>query len=310
MAVTKRAWMLLLPLVGGLCATGCHGWPEAAPSTSWLKRNPLGAAPAAGKVVQLDVAILERPLGDPFLNKELWQHTDEMIVDLDRKAAVEDNGFRVGQIVGMTPTKLQELLTSPRYCINPRRRMVPNGQSVAQYLGPVWPRCEFEIQQGKQVLTEALDQARFCLDVKATLTDDGRSRLVFTPKVENGENALPFQPDPDKSVWTIRVDRPSKTYKDVSWEVVLAPGEYLVIGGILEKTKSLGRRSFVDDTDTPAVGAPAGGAPVQRLLVLRTARSTTGAETGEPTLEDMARSSPSPCLAVQASMNAVRANRE
>src|SRR5207247_4496708 len=98
---------------------GCDSLPESARTTAWLKRTPFASPAANSQVVQLDVAILERPLGDPFLDKELWQHTDEMIVDLDRKAAVEDNGYRVGQIIGMTPGKLQDLLKSPRSCINP-----------------------------------------------------------------------------------------------------------------------------------------------------------------------------------------------
>jgi hypothetical protein len=298
--VAKRNWSILVLLVWLVSAAGCAVLPEPVRTTSWLKRQ--GPLPAGldGQVVQLDVALLERPLGDAFLNQELWQHTDEMIIDLDRKAAVEDNGFRVGQIVGMTPGKLQDLLKSERYCINPRRRFLPSGHNVRQYLGPISPRCEFVVQHGNRTLEVALDQARFCLDVTATLTGDGKTRLSFTPKVENGENTLPFQPDPDQQSWTLRVEKPCKTYKELGWEVVLAPGEYLVIGPILQKDKSLGFRAFVQE----------GGNPAQRLLVLRTSRSQNGGDTGEPTLEDIARSSRSPCLALQATMTAVRASGE
>ena len=34
--------------------------------------------------MHLDVHLLERPLDDPFINQELWQHTDEMIVHFIR----------------------------------------------------------------------------------------------------------------------------------------------------------------------------------------------------------------------------------
>lgn len=287
--------MLWLALLGG-----CAALPEPWQTTSWSKHPSSGSGSLDSQVVQLDVALLERPLGDPYLNKELWQYTDEMIIDMDHKAAVEDNGFRVGQIVGMTPAKLQELLKSERYCINPRRRLVPAGHSVSQYLGPVWPHCDYVVHQGKQSLETAVDQARFCLDVTPTLTSDGKTRLAFTPKVETGENALPFQPDPAQQSWTIRVEKPCRTYQDLGWEVVLAPGEYLVIGAMVQREKSLGQRSFVQE----------GSSPVQRLLVLRTSRAPHGDTTGEPTLEDIARSSRSPCLARQATMSAVRANAE
>jgi hypothetical protein len=296
--VAKLIRSSLVLLVGLASIAGCETLPTTGRSTSWVKRS---VAPGAdSQVVQLDIALLERPLGDAFLNHELWQHTDELIVELDRKAAVEDNGLRVGQIVGMTPGKLHDLLKSERYCINPRRRLVPSGQSVLQILGPVLPRCEFMVQDGKKAQEVALDQARFCLDVKATLTGDGKTRLSFTPKVENGEIALPFQPDPEQSAWTLRVDKPCNVYKEAGWDVVVAPGEYLVVGAILEKSKSLGHRAFVQED----------GAAVQRLLVLRTSRSRTGNDSGEPTLEDIARARPSPCLAVQATMSAVRANSE
>lgn len=298
--VQRIQWVLLGSLLVSLSLAGCAVLPEPVKTTSWLKGKSPFPAPTDAQTVQLDVALLERPLGDSFLNKELWQHTDEMIVDLDRKAAVEDNGFRVGQIVGMTPGKLQDLLKSPRCCINPRRRLIPSGHAVTQYLGPIWPRAEFVVQRGQQIQEAGFDQARFCLEVKPSLTSDGKTKLHFFPKVENGQAALPFQPDPEQSTWTLRVERPSETYKDLGWEVVLSPGEYLVIGGILEKDKSLGHRSFIQED----------GSPVQRLLVLRTSRSQNGGDTGEPTLEDMARAKNSPCLAAQATMNAVRASGE
>jgi hypothetical protein len=252
------------------------------------------------EIVLLDVRVLERPVGDPFINQELWQHTDELVVDLDRKAAVEDNGFRVGQIVGMTPGKFQDLLKSERYCVNPRRHVIPSGHCVTPYLGPAWSRAEFVLQHGKETQQVALERARFGLEVKATLAGDGKTRLSFTPKVENGETVLPFQPDPEQQAWTMRVDKPCRNYPELGWDVWLAPGEYLVIGGILPKEKSLGHRSFVQED----------GNPMQRLLVLCTSRALNAGDAGEPAQESSTRSHSSPCLAVQASMSAVRASEE
>ena len=298
--MAKPSWLILIALVWIICLGGCTVLPEPAQQTSWLKsQHPLNAA-MEGEVVLLDVRILERPLGDPFINQELWQHTDELVVDLDRKATVEDNGFRVGQIVGMTPGKFQDLLKSQRYCVDPRRHVVPSGHSITPYLAPVRARAEFVLQEGKQSHEVLLERARFGLEVKATLTGDGKTRLSFIPKVENGEATLPFQPDPEQQAWTIRVDRPCRSYPELSWDVVLAPGEYLVIGAILPKEKSLGHRSFVHEE----------GNSVQRLLVLCTGKAPSAADTGEHALEGISRGHPSPCLAVQASMTAVRASEE
>jgi len=298
--VAKRDWSILGLLVCLLGMTGCAVLPEPARTTSWLRRQNPFAKSIDDQEVKLFVALLERPIEDPFINQELWSHTDEMIVDMDRKAAVDDNGYRVGQIVGMPPGKLQDLLKSERYCLNSRCRIMPSGHSVPVFLGPVLPTCEFVVQEGKNTHEETLDKTRFCFDVKGTLTNDGKTRLTFTPKVEYGENTLPFVPDPDQNAWTIRIERPSTMYKELSWDVVLAPGEYLVVGAILDKDKSLGHRSFVQEE----------GTGVQRLLVLRTARSVNGGDSHEPTMEDIARSQTSPCLALQASMTAVRGSGE
>jgi len=297
--VVKRLSILIL-FVGPLCLVGCATVPEPVRKTSWLQRQQPFGAGMEGQVVQLDVRVLERPVGDPFINQELWQHTDEMVVDLERKAAVEDNGFRVGQIVGMTPVKFQELLNSERYCVNPRRHLVPSGHSVTPSIGPAWARGDYVVQDGKQIDETALEQARFYLEVKATLTSDGKTRLSFVPKVESGETTLPFQADPDQQAWTMRVDKPCRNYPKAGWDVVLAPGEHLVIGAILQKEKTLGHRSFVQEQ----------GNLVQRLLVLSTNRAPSSADAAEISLREVARCHPSPCLAVQASGTALRAGAE
>src|SRR5262249_2517256 len=160
--VSKRSWLLLAPvLFMGL--GGCAVFQDTSKVTSWLKRS---RAPALdSNVVQVDVALIERPLGDEFLNKELWTHTDEMIVDIERRGVSEDDGFRVGPLVGGTPSGLQTLLKSPRACINPRRRMVLSGHTVSQILGSDKIQASFTIHQGTRSEEVTLTQARFCLDV-------------------------------------------------------------------------------------------------------------------------------------------------
>lgn len=289
-----RIYLSLAPVLL-LALGGCATLPEPTKATSWLKR--LRTPGLDANVVQIDVALIERPVGDNFLNNELWTHTDEMIVDIERKGLVEDNGYRVGQVVGGTPIGLQTLLHSERACVNPRRRLVPAGLPVTQVLSGNLATASVHVFQGKQKQEISVDRARFCLEVVPTLTTDGRTKLCIAPKLETGETMLPFQPDPDKSTWSLRVERPAKTFKNVSWDVTLAPGEFLVIGARLDRPNTLGHRSFVvDDLSNP----------MQRLLVIRTTRSITGGDTGEPTLEDLSRASRSPCLAVQAGMTAAR----
>lgn len=292
--MAKRCRGALLPL-WCLWLAGCLTTAsDQAPSALTTRMRPQLAADS----VIIDFALLERPLGDPYFNHELWTHTDELIVDLEKKAALEDNGLRVGQLVGMTPAQLQTLLSSVRWCTNPRRTLLPAGKTTTYHLSPVLPHCDYDLFLGGQKHELQVDQARFCLDVVAALTADGKTKLTFTPKVETGEKVLPFQPSPDQSTWEFTIGRPAKAYQELSWQAALAPNEYFVVGARLDKPGTLGYQAFAQD-DVPQ--------PVQRLLVIRTNRSLEAAD--QPTLEDVARASSSPPLAVQATMSAVRASR-
>ncbi len=290
----KSLLVLILLLAGG-CLT-----PEPTRSSSWLKKFSSASLALGGDKVLMDIALLERSEGDPYLNHDLWLSTDEQIVPLEQKARLEDNGFRVGQIVGTTPAALQTLLTSERCCVNPRRRLVQSGYTASQLLGPIRAECRYQVQEDGPTAEITLGNAQFLLDVMPALTSDGRTRLRFTPRVEFGEALPNFRPAPDRSGWTLQLERPSKNYPQLSWEVVLRPNEYLVIGARPDKPLSLGQQAFVQTQGSQAV---------QRLLVIRTSRPPRGSDADdEPTLEDLARAGPSPPLALQATMTAVRAN--
>lgn len=285
----------LLPLACFLLAGCLTTGPGQSTSTLTARLRPQLAADS----VIIDFVLLERPLGDPYFNHELWTHTDELIVDLEKKAALEDNGLRVGQLVGMTPAQLQTLLTSERWCLNPRRTSLPAGKTTTYHLGPVLAHCDYDLFLGGQKHELQADQARFALDVVAALTADGKTKLTFTPKVETGEKVLPFQPAPELSQWEIAIGRPAKAYPALGWEASLAPNEYFVVGARLDKPGTLGYQAFAQD-DVPR--------PVQRLLVIRTNRSLEAVD--QPTLEDVARAGNTPPpLALQATMSAVRASR-
>ena len=293
--MARIAWKSLGIIV--LCLAGGCVTPSAPAKTSmsWLKA--IGGHDDNSELIQIDAALLERPIEDPFLSREIWGAADHMVVSLDRRDALEANGFRVGQIVGMTPSKLQELLRSERWCLDPRRRMVQSGNTIQQALSKEMPECSYEVKNGKEAETVELQKVRFLFDITATLTSDGKSRLKFVPKVENGEAQLPFEANPEKSSWTLKVDRAARVYPDLGWELNVAPNSYLIIGADLEMPNSLAYRAFVQDVD---------GRQVQRVLILRTSRRSKDAEPSEPTLEDIARASTSPPLAAQA----VRASRQ
>lgn len=296
-------WLGLFLVVLGACAAlgGCAALePERAPAL--FKNSTAFVLPP--DYVQMDVALLERPLGDPYINAELWNSTDENVVALENRPALDDNGFRVGQIVGMPPGGLQALLCSKRSCINPRRWMLPTGPAAASAksrirLGGHQAESGFLLKEEGKATEVVLDNVQYQLEVEPALTKDGRIRLRFIPRVEYGDLTRTVTVPPDRSDFVVQVEMPSKSYPRLAWEVTLASNEYLVIGGHYDQPQSLGCQAFARED---------GPVPVQRLLVIRASRSPDGGETDLPTLEDFARGGGPPPLALQATFSAVRAN--
>jgi hypothetical protein len=241
-------------------AAGCTP-VEKVSSTSWLPRLPSFQGPVGPDVVQMEVALLERPLGDPYINKDLWQFADERVVGPDRKAVMEGSGFRIGQVSGrLTPSGLLALLTSKRCCANPRALRVHAGHPTPLELGPALPVCRFQIDQDGQPVTAEFAQAQCRLVVVPSLAGDGKTVLRFTPQVVHGAAAQVYRVTDDHTGLTMVTQRPTQDYPDLSWEATLAPDEYLVVGGCYDKPGTLGHQSFVRPDEAP---------PVQRLLVVR-----------------------------------------
>jgi hypothetical protein len=229
--------------------------------------------PAGADIVRMDVALLERRAGDAYLNEGLWTLADEGGVPLESRATLEENGLRIGQIGGLPPPELLALLTSERSCANPRQIRLHAGDAKDLLLGPVLPACRFQLRPDGESDPVALEQAQFMLTVVPTLTRDGRVCLHFTPQVEHGEAQLVAGPAADHSGMVLQRQRAVNRYNALSWDVTLAPNEYVVVGARAQRRESLGYQAFVRPQESP---------PVQRLLVIRTSRTAPGAPDDTP----------------------------
>src|SRR5262249_42205726 len=154
---------------------------------------------------------------------------------------------------GMTPARLQTLLTSDRSCINPRRLFLRAGHSTVLALGPPVATCRFQVPSDGEAEAIVLEQAECTLTLVPSLGDDGQARLQFTPVVRHGEKTMVTRALPDG--WTLQEERPSKTFSGLSWDISLPPNYYLIVGGRSESPGTLGCQCFLRP-DEPA--------PVQR----------------------------------------------
>jgi hypothetical protein len=266
MGVMRHCQAVALALLAGPLA-GC--FPVAPQQSSSPYGPPTFASPGGRDAVQLEVAVLERPVGDRFINRDLWELADEE-ANLDRKVALESNGFRVCQIGGTPPARLLALLRSERSCANPRRLSLAAGKATPVVLGPVWPRCDFELHRGALAVPVELSQAQCQLQV-VPAPEDGKVNLSFTPVVKHGETSMRpcavAQADGSRR-WELQTEQPCESYPWLNWELAVLPTEYVIVGTMLERPGTLGHRCFLETE---------GQSPVQRLLVLRAGRSATEA---------------------------------
>jgi hypothetical protein len=290
----RRGGALFLGLLATLLA-GCATAKQVV-STSWMERLHPFRGPTGADVIQMDVALLVRPVGDPYINKELWTYADEQTVPLERKAVLEENGFRVCQVGGLTPAGLQTLLTSEKSCVNPRRLFVRAGNPTQLALGPTMAQCRFRIRQDGPPVAVSRDQAECLLQVVPSPTNDGRTHLQITPQIRHGETGTTLVAAKDGSGWIMQTERPTETLSTLSWEVTLAANEYLVVGARNDRPEALGYQCFFRRDET---------IPVQRLLVIRAWRASGPAPDGLTDPAEKAASRPLP-LALQAAWTTVR----
>jgi hypothetical protein len=254
----------------------------------------------------MEVALLEVAAGDQSLGNGLWTFVDESTVPLEKKDVLEGNGFRVGQVSKTPPAELLDLLTSPRSNPSPRHVLVHSGKTGKDRagkpleLGPPRQKSRFQVRQdqGEQPADVELEQAQCCLLVVPALTEDGRTRLTFTPQVRHaGRDPMPWRPNADHSGWTRQLEQAVESYPALGWEVTLAPGEYVLVGARRNRPGTLGHECFVRN-DEPT--------PVQRLLVIRTARSPSAPDfAADGDANHKAKSGPPP-LALQVSRSSDR----
>jgi hypothetical protein len=244
----------------------------------------------------MDVAVVEQPLGDGYLNGALWDLVDEEVLG-DRKTLLQDNGLRIGQVGGSLPPPLQALLTSERSCLHPRRIRTRAGTPTSLALSDTPRACRFEVRQDEAGTPVRLDMGVYVLEVVPALTDDGRTCLRFTPQVKYGPSRLTPVAAPDRSAWSWQMQQATEAYAGLSWEVKLRPNEFVLVGTRLDRPQSLGHQAFVQVDGTN---------PAQHLLVIRTGRGLPPVQTaaGAADSEDE-RDSPPP-LALQAGWSAAR----
>jgi hypothetical protein len=285
-----RALLTALLLVN---LSGCLGLGSRSTASLFQRFRKQQDAPSP-EVVHLDVALVQIPLGDTALHRGLWDFLDEQVVPLEKKGVLEQNGFRIGRVGNTAPQELLDLVTNRRHCPDPRQVRMPPGKGERLIeLGPPLKEIAFDLCQGDQSSRVALDGGHYAFAISPSLTGDGRTRLRFVPRVKHsGWSNLPWKPSSDRSGWTMQFEKACESFPALEWDVVLAPGEYLVIGAREDRPRTFGYEALVRRDER---------VPTKRLLVLRAWRPADA-----PRPSDEENGSSTEPLAVQAARSSIR----
>jgi hypothetical protein len=255
---------------------------------SFLDRLRPGEEPQHDDLITLEMALVQRPIYDAFVEKDLWNVVDEQVGSMVARGALQANGLRVGELGGAAPSEFLHMITSDRSCTNPRNITIHSGSGTKLLLGPVQDHSHIELVQGTEIRPLDLDKAQYELFVTATLTEDGRTCLKCTPQVHHGEETTKFQ-KVSGGYWLPRPEQQVEVFAGLAWEVTASPSQFVVVGGRSEMPNSFGNQVFVRPGEDP---------PVRAVLVMRAVRATPGiastAGTGALT----------PVLAIQAAQSA------
>jgi hypothetical protein len=208
----------------------------------------------------LDVALVQAPLGDAFLDRKIWSSVDQMICPADKRDLLEANGLRLGILVGAPPSALTNLLQTERTCVERHGRFAPSGMTVNQLLRTATDTIECRIQRIGRIETATLDRPNFSLDFTPKRLNSTTVRLGIVPCVETGDQRLTYKPVPEESKWTLDSKRARLPLAEFGFDIDLVANQILLIGCRSEREETIGFAGFVR-LDGPE--------PMQRLLVVR-----------------------------------------
>jgi hypothetical protein len=123
--------------------------------------------------------------------------------------------------------------------------------------------CRFVTQLSDRVSEHAYPKASGSICVVPTLDGSKSIALVLFPQVEFGDSKPQYVPTADYDAWQINVSREKQAFHELTAELSLESGTYVLIGCRPENRDSLGRRLFTGGNSSR---------PMQRLLVLRAVR--------------------------------------
>ncbi|MDY3550935.1 hypothetical protein R5W24_000004 [Gemmata sp. JC717] len=273
----RRACFVIV--LGCAAASGCFlARGDRAPATS-VARSLAPVQQAEGTC--LEYVILERPLGDRFLDRDLWV-TAQSVGAPETQVLLSENGLRVGVLAGTLPPKFQTLLESDSETPLGRRLTFANRkEEVLPTSGPN-EQSEFGLLAdlaGRRT-TVVLKQTRCGVLVRPEPLPDQRVRVTCEPQIQHGVKREWLRPSADGTELVKHEGVPLAPYPALAFDVPLGRNEYLLIGCRSDQPDTIGAALF---------GVQSNGHPRQRVLVVRAHQVSPGSASELPPISTTGR---------------------
>lgn len=253
------AWLVCFVASG--CIPSQLRMPDVAGSLSRWRPKPPVMRP---DVVELYYIFLTADADDADIDEDVWEkEVDEQCISLDAKAALAENGMRLGKLGSRLSPSVLELLKENEQNQSGRYNLASSGQLAKVQLTEILPTWSVFQSVNGQAAGDELRDAQGFLYIKPTITGDLTTSLEISPEIEFGPRRQKRVPTADLAGWQLRTERDSRSFPRLKATVHLADGEYVLIGAGPDRGATLGRKMFLREE---------GGVRKQTLLLIRVAR--------------------------------------
>ena len=280
---------VISPAVLCLAVAGCNL------GRSDLKKTADGVTPAVynaneqprGRVLEpkycnLGSAIVTRPLGDHAIDAAAWEAADVQNLPADARKLLEDNGIRVGIITGNLPAELTDLFNKKPG--QPETQWVqlalPEGERTSIVVGSKVPETHLLLNRKGSISGRKYQDAEGRLLVTPSHAGSTAVSIKLAPAIHHGEYKRTISAAESNSQFAeqqfqLKEGQQEDLLREMTLNVLLEPGQTLVIGCRSEQKSSLGSLLFTrpDGQDSTQV--------LQSLLLVQASRNHLGELPGQ-----------------------------
>jgi hypothetical protein len=271
--------LLLCVLCAALC--GCSFFKDGAGLFGQRSQVAEGESPQLPPIptsrdaIQLEVLLIERPVGDALLGDTFWNEVDQVgSLEPETRLALSRNGFRIGHTGSEPPRALERMLelksesaggpkSDQQKNLIGRRIVLSSGGETEVQAGAIFSNCVVDIAGANKPESKEFQNARFVFRLKAERDQDGWARIEFLPEIHHGEYRL--RRVPGGAGFQLRTSQDVYPLYSQRFSLMLNVGEMAVVTTDGENSSSVGGHFFLGDGEN---------ARVQRVLVVRLSNMT------------------------------------